>query len=322
MKDSWEARFVSKQIDGAWLELRMHLADRLAEAVASGGMLPAPISTETGRTLTVSVEDAHVVVVAGDAVHTSANVDEASYRVFEILHDRWQVVHPAFLDSDLIEKPAAPMAQGDHADRASTQKDDLPAVGTPQSREQLQEWVEATFQRQFSGSLKVAPGGEVCWRTKRGAVITVKVRNQARIEIFAPIAEHVIFAKAHDVMGELSRKYFALKFFLVQDTLMVSQSLPANPFVPEQLTSAMRSFTACVDSFAWVADRVLRKRARLDRAAAAEAMQSRAAAEAALADAVRERAVAEAALARIQRVLERTRQQRSFRPRPHDGDAA
>lgn len=117
MNDTWEAWFVDKQMGRAWLDLRMHLADRLADAHATGDMEPIDISTATGETLTVNVEDEQVVIIAGEDIYTTDNVDEAAYTVFQVLHVDWQVVHPVFLDSQIVNvgrRPAGSLVR-DHA---------------------------------------------------------------------------------------------------------------------------------------------------------------------------------------------------------------
>lgn len=50
----------------AWLELRTHLADRLATGLANGGFEPSDITSGTGETLTVAVNEEYVFVAAGD----------------------------------------------------------------------------------------------------------------------------------------------------------------------------------------------------------------------------------------------------------------
>ena len=133
----------------------------------------------------------------------------------------------------------------------------------------------------------------------------VSVRNGGRIEFNAVLARRVGFRKAHEVMGELSRKWFGLKFFLVQDSLVMSQIVIAHPFAAEQLTTALSTFIKNVDELGWVQATVLSKRAKADRTQLVEAEKAKAAAEAALAEAEKQKAQAE-------RVAERRKQEHTW----------
>lgn len=311
MNDTWEARFVDNQMDRAWLDLRMRLADRFAAGLANGGFEPIDISSATGETLTVTVDDEYVVVVAGDDVYTTDNVDEAAYTVFRVLHDEWQVVHPVFLDTELVEVPAI----DDNPVRVVA-----PVLGKAASKEQLQGWVVAAFSEGRSEPIKVDRNGDVAWRTHGGNRVSVKVRNPGRIELLAVLGRNVGFNKARKVIDELSRKYFGLKFFFVQDTLVMSQIVIAHPFSGEQLQAALRTFLANTDELGWVADKVLRNRVKVERAKVEEAEQARADAEAALAGAERRVEAAERTAAR--RKLERTWVSRNLARAKDERDAA
>ena len=311
MTDTWEARFVDNQVGRAWLDLRMRLAHRFAAGLADGGIEPIDISSATGETLTVTVDDEYVVVVAGDDVYTTDNVDEAAYTVFRVLHDDWQVVHPVFLDTEFVDVPAIE----DNPARAVA-----PVLGKAESKAQLQTWVVAAFSEGRTEPIKVDRNGDVAWLNHGGNRVTVKVRNPGRIELLAVLGRNVGFNKARKIIDELSHKYFGLKFFLVQDTLVMSQIVIAHPFSGEQLHAALRTFFANTDELGWVADMVLRNRVKVERAKVADAEQARAEAEAALADAERRVTAAERTAAR--RKLERTWVSRNLARAKHERDAA
>lgn len=310
MNNTWEARFVDNQVGRAWLDLRMRLADRFAAGLADGGIEPIDISTATGETLTVTVDDEYVVVVAGDDVYTTDNVDEAAYTVFQVLHD-WQVVHPVFLATDFIDVPAVE----DNPIRVAA-----PVLGKAESKEQLQGWVVAAFSAGRTEPLRVDRNGDVPWRTRGGRSVMVKVRNAGRIELLTVLGRNVGFGKARKVIDELSRGYFGLKFFLVQDSLFMSQIVIAHPFSGEQLDAALRTFMSNTDELGWVADKVLRNRVKVERAKVADAEQARADAEAALADAEHSATAAERTAAR--RMLERTSVSRNLARAKDERDAA
>src|SRR4051794_1931584 len=62
--ETWSEQFVDAQVDRApWLSLRMDLAERFAVALAGGSMGPVDISTATGKSLTVQVDDGYVHVM-------------------------------------------------------------------------------------------------------------------------------------------------------------------------------------------------------------------------------------------------------------------
>lgn len=296
MNDTWEARFVDKQMGRAWLDLRMHLADRLAAALATGDMEPIDISTATGETLTVDVDDEQVVIIAGEDIYTTDNVDEAAYTVFQVLHDDWQVVHPVFLDSQMVNAPAI----ADNSNGVAA-----PLLGKAESTEQLQAWVVAAFSEGRTEPLKVNPDGDIHWRTRGGHRVTVKVRNAGRVEFLTVLGRNVGFKKARMVIDELNRKYCGLKFFLVQDTLLMSQVVIAYPFAGDQLHAALRTFLSDTDNLGWVADRVLRKRVKVERAKVVELETAKVAAELALVK-------AEADLATVRRVSARRKLERTW----------
>ncbi|WP_235738808.1 T3SS (YopN, CesT) and YbjN peptide-binding chaperone 1 [Nocardioides alcanivorans] len=260
MNESWEERFVDHQVDKAWLDLRLRLADRFAAALADGGMEGVGISGPTGQTLTVLVEDGRVVVVT-DALDTAAtdNVDEAAHTIYRVLRDDWQVVHPAFLDTDLVEVPAEAPREAAEPGPAAEVRDGL-VMGTAESTEQLHTWVVASLSSWLNRRVKVNPDGTVVWNTRGGNLVVLRVHNAGRIELHAVLAREVGFKRAHELIDELSKKWFALKFFLERDSLIVSQLVIAQPFVPEQLVSALKAFLRDVDKLDWVQEKVERKR--------------------------------------------------------------
>lgn len=296
MNDTWAAQFVDKRVDRAWLDLRMQLADRFAAGLSAGDMEPIGISTATGETLTVDVDDEHIVIIAGDDVYTTANVDEAAYTVFQVLHDHWQVVHPVFLDSEVVDVPSV---------NDNPLSIVAPVLGKADSKEQLQSWVVAAFSEGRSEPLKVSPNGYVSWRTRGGNRAMVRVPNAGRIEFLTVLGRNVGFKKAHKAIDELSRKYFGLKFFLVQDNLFMSQIVIAYPFSGEQLNGALRTFLSTTDELGWVADKVLRNRVRGEREQVAKAQEATAGAKAALAE-------AEAKMAAVERIADRRKTERTW----------
>ncbi|MGE3326373.1 MAG: hypothetical protein AB7N61_13325 [Acidimicrobiia bacterium] len=314
MNDTWEARFVDKQVDRAWMDLRLRLADRFAAGMAGEDIEPLDITTATGETLSITVDDEYVVVVAGDNIYTTANVDEAAYTVFQVLHDDWQVVHPIFLDTEIVA--ATTIADNPVGQPAVA----VPVLGSAESREQLQVWVEATFQEGLSEKLRVARNVDIPWASRRGDPIVVSVRNDSRIELWTVLGREVSFKKARKAIDRLSAEYFGIKFYLRQDVLIMSRTLLAKPYVADHLTSALRDFTRVSDRLGGVAEEVLRERVKVERALVAEAEQAKATAEAALAES--EERARRAVRAAERRKMERAWVSRNLKRAQEERDAA
>lgn len=255
MAKSWEEKYVDRQIDEAWLQLRIQLADLLVAAMAQRETEPVEFAAPNGEKVVVSLNGDEVVVDDGVRPRRFANVDEAAFEVFEILHDQWQVVHPVFVASDFCEP--APVTETPPVAALV-----VPVLGNAESRGQLQAWVEATFQEELSEPLKVAPNQDIHWRGRGGVQAIVSVRSDRQIQIWTQLARDVSFSRTNRVMGELSRKYGGVKFFLLQDRLIMSQAIDARPFVADHAKAALGRQLALADELGWVQEKVLRRRPR------------------------------------------------------------
>lgn len=254
--DSWAERYVDEQVDRAWLKLRMALAARFEAGLDEGDMEPIDFTSATGELLSVNVAEDHVVILAGDSVVVSENVDEAAYSVYEILHDEWQVIHPIFLETPLIEVPSVEV----HPIVVS-----VPLLGRADTRETLQTWVVSTFQETCDELIKVAPNDDIGWLGEAGAAATVSIRDQNWIEVWSVLATQVSFKKASRVVKQLSRQYTGVSFSLHRDTLVMSRMVDAGPFVPQHLTDALSMHLDLAMKLAWVRESVLRKRVKRER---------------------------------------------------------
>jgi hypothetical protein len=92
-----------KQLNQAWFGFRMQLASSFADEVEVGQYGLHEITTEAGKSLSIEVDDRGDVVIDGDECIWYPNIHEAAHRVYEILHEEWQTIHPAFVTTDLIE---------------------------------------------------------------------------------------------------------------------------------------------------------------------------------------------------------------------------
>lgn len=253
---SWSEHYVDRQVDKAWLGLRMNLAERFEAGLASGAMVPIDITAPTGETLSVNLVDDQVVVMAGDSVVVTENVDEAAYAVYEILHENWQVTHPVFLDSSAVEIPCI------DDNPAGTV---VPTLGTADSKATLQAWVVTTFQESCDEPLRVRPSGDIGWRGLRGTAATVSVRDEHWIEVWSVLATEVGFKKARKVAERLSRRYTGVNFSFRRDMIVMSRMVDAGPFVPQHLTDALAMHLDLATKLSWVQEAVLRKRVKAAR---------------------------------------------------------
>lgn len=237
--------------DRAWLDFRIALADRLLASTET-----IDIETPAGKTLSVEWSEDHVVVLVADTVTSFANVDAAALFVQKTLRHRWGVIHPHFLDTDLIEK--AHVRDEEHVKV-------FPNAGTAATADELFEWIVAVYNEGRDEPIRVSSNRRVRWDIDRDEPLVVRAANTVRVEFSYVLARQVGFTKAHRVIDQLSKEYVGLKFTLHQDTLVMTQVLVAEPFVPDHLWKIHRSFGRYARELDWVQERVLRKRAKVDR---------------------------------------------------------
>lgn len=249
----WAEQYVDKQVENAWRVLRRDLADRFAVGVETGEMDDIDITTPDGRMLSIQVDEDVVVLMADDYFQVTANVDEAAYDACRLLQDDWQVIHPTFLNSEVIDVPTI----DDNPIEAR-----VPVLGQAETRDELHGWVVASFNDGRDEPIVVAPNGDIVWGSEQDRAVNVSVRTNCWIEVWTVIAAQVSFKKAHRVIDRLSRKHQPVKFALHQDRIIASRVLDAGPFVPQHLFDALGMHLKLVDELDWVADKVLRKRTR------------------------------------------------------------
>lgn len=266
----------------AWRGFRSNIATHLDSALEEGQMEDLSITTAAGQTLNLTIEDEHVVIFAGDDVSSTTSPDEAAFRVINIVRNSWQVVHPIFLDCTLV---AVPKIEDNPITPAPTR---IPLLGTADSTEQLQEWVEAAFQADLDSKLKVHDDGLITWRLRGPNALVVQVRNPHRIEMWTILAREVDFEKAEAAIHKLSNEYITYRFFLRQDRLIMARTIVADPFVPQHLTDALGETTRTANRLQHLRKELLSNRAKQDRLDVAAAKAAQEKAEAELADVKRE----------------------------------
>ena len=222
----------------------------------------------TGERVVIAVQGGRIRV-CGPLDCFTESADEAAHLAFETLHDHFQVAHPALLDCVDLFGPGEVAEPSPLADRQPGPA--VPVLGRAESTAQLHEWMVAAFNQGRDEPIRVARNGEVRWATRGRNTVVVDVRNRARIELHTILAEEVSFTKAHRLIDQLSAKWFGLRFFLQQDRLVMSQTLIADPFVPDHLLEALANFLRDTDGFSWVQSAVLSRRAKVRHDELAEA---------------------------------------------------
>lgn len=283
----------------AWRGFRSNIATHLDSALEEGQMEDLSITTAAGQTLNLTIEDEHVVIFAGDDVSSTTSPDEAAFRVINIVRNSWQVVHPIFLDCTLV---AVPKIEDNPITPAPTR---IPLLGTADSTEQLQEWVEAAFQADLDSKLKVHDDGLITWRLRGPNALVVQVRNPHRIEMWTILAREVDFEKAEAAIHKLSNEYITYRFFLRQDRLIMARTIVADPFVPQHLTDALGETTRTANRLQHLRKELLSNRAKQDRLDVAAAKAAQEKAEAELADVKRELVEARERAENAERTAER-----------------
>lgn len=249
----WAEQYVDKQVEDAWRALRRDLADRFAVGVETGEMDDTDIATPDGRMLSIQVDEDVVVLMADDHFQVTANVEEAAYDVCRLLQHDWQVIHPMFLDSAVIDVPEV---------------DDnpigirVPTLGFAETQDELHGWVVASFNDGRDEPIVVAPNGDIVWASDQQRAVSVSVRTNCWIEVWAVIATDVSLTRARRVVEKLSRKHPVVKFAIQHHRIIASRVLDTGPFVPQHLFDAVTMQLDLVDELGWVAGKLLRKRAR------------------------------------------------------------
>lgn len=252
---SWEESFVDIQVEKAWLDLRAKVADRLAER---SGLCIIDFETPGNDHLLVRSDGDGITIRANRSHYSPPSADAAALTVFQVLHLAWGVPHPSFLTSDFLGQSELPITEVPNVGE--------PILGKASSIEELRTWVLSSLGELTSEPVKTDCDNETVWRTPDGNSVWVVVPNRHSVELRSVLARGVSFRKAHELADKLTLRRVGLRFYLRQDTLVMSQVLPGNPYVGEQIVSTLGRFISTRDELGgWVADKVLAKRARLER---------------------------------------------------------
>ncbi len=261
---SYEERVVDRGVDQAWMQLRLRLADLLASATAEepigiaftplaagdGDEAPALIVDADGTDISVRIvtDDPWIRVPSliaaerwrlvelgmkiengGPVLLVDANeVDRAAHYVYAVLHEMWEVVHPSFLAIDPEDSGSSTSRspkRSRHRSRCRIssirrRSSRSTSGSTPRSRRS-----SATRLSGTTTATSASPARE------RSRAI-VSVRSEHRIEVWTILAKDVDRKKAHRQIDRLSRQYSFHRFFVVNDMLVASIVLFADPFVP------------------------------------------------------------------------------------------
>jgi hypothetical protein len=292
---SYEELVVDRGVDHAWMQFRLRLADHLAAASrdvpvaiaitpqAADDEAPALILEADGTDLVARIETAgqldarfrftaserRLLVDLGMTIEDGGpvllldahEIDRAAHYVYAVLHEMWDVVHPSFLaidpeDLGLVDEP--------ERDEEGTSVE-VPSIIHPTSIESLNEWVDAALAPGF-GHTPIRDGdGDICVHGQGSARAIVSVRSENRIEVWSILAREVDVAKAHREIDRLSQQYIFHRFFIVDDMLVVSMVLFADPFVPAHLHAALQGTLYVSGRLAGPAKRLEKPRSRGNR---------------------------------------------------------
>ena len=266
---SYEEQVVDRSVEHAWMQLRLRLAEHLATASreepvavaitpqAADEEAPALVVESDGTDLAVRIDttgeldprfrftpsERRRLVELGMTLENggpvllveASEIDRAAHYAYAVLHEMWDVVHPSFLaidpeDLGLVDEPSL--------DEASA-PGEVPDLVHPTSIESLNEWVDAALAPGFGHPPVRDDDGDICVSGEGRARAIVSVRAESRIEVWTIVARDVDVAKAHREIDRLSRQYSFHRFFVVDDMLVASMVLFADPFVPAQLHAAL-----------------------------------------------------------------------------------
>lgn len=170
----------------------------------------------------------------------SSWADRLAEVAVRVLREVWGVPHPLFLRAESFgtasthefETPA-PVAE------ASPK---MPVRGPvdPLGEEHLRELIEDTVGDRVGDTPTWDEDGDLVLRIADVLVFVGVGAGAATVDLLAPIVHSISGrTRAMEVVSDLNRQWPQLKFVLIDDRVAVVNHLPASPFVPEHLVSAL-----------------------------------------------------------------------------------
>lgn len=178
------------------------------------------------------------------------HADQASAMAVGALRDVLGIAHPTFLQADAWDSDGPVTFDVGRAIRESPLRaaPALPEIVHPEDHEELSEWVDRTLAAHFDKPLIKDDDGDIPVRAG-SALVFVRVKsNLPVVEIFAPLVKNITNrTRAAEVLSDLNRDKLFAKFFLNDDYVIARITIPAAPFVPEQLRDMLAHMSRIAD---------------------------------------------------------------------------
>lgn len=166
--------------------------------------------------------------------------DQLAELAVRALREVWGAPHPLFLRSETFGAGRTPVFEP-----PAPREEAGPPVHTqlavePTGEEHIRELIESTVQDRIGEVPAWDEDGDLILRIA-GVLVFVGVGpGGATVDLFAPIVHSITGrTRASEVVSDLNRRWPHLKFVLVDDRVAVVNHLPAWPFVPAHLVSAL-----------------------------------------------------------------------------------
>lgn len=253
MKDfAWSEKFYSDQVEPAWLKFKLNLAediikgmDELGEPHSdsfTGWKSPLFIKAPDGRTLGCWVGQGYnnpkKVAIKQTSDGNSENIsfipdfdevkftnpDEGASFIATILREQWQVAHPVFLA--LSRNPEI-------SGQESIPDNPLPSArteGDAKSKEQLADWVKATFGEQIPLQYEENENGHLLMRSPAGQRSGVIFRSPQILEMWVCIAEGLEKDVARMTVLELLDRQLPYKVYSRGGSVFVTANQHCIPY--------------------------------------------------------------------------------------------
>ncbi|MFZ3394774.1 hypothetical protein TVH25_16060, partial [Rhodococcus sp. 7Tela_A2] len=156
------------------------------------------------------------------------------------LREVWGVPHPLFLRSETFGAGRTPVFEPP-GPRAESRPAVLSQLAVePVSEDHIRELIESTVHDRIGECPAWDEDGDLILKID-GVLVFVGVGpGGASVDLFAPIVHSITGrTRAAEVVSDLNRRWPHQKFVLVDDRLAVVNHLPASPFVPAHLVSAL-----------------------------------------------------------------------------------
>lgn len=160
------------------------------------------------------------------------------------LRDVWGVPHPLFLRAESFGTVSAHEFETPAPVAEIAPKEPVRGPVHPLGEEHLRELIEDTVGERVGDTPTWDEDGDLVLRIADVLVFVGVGAGAATVDLLAPIVHSISGrTRAMEVVSDLNRQWPQLKFVLIDDRVAVVNHLPASPFVPEHLVSALDRMT-------------------------------------------------------------------------------